>query len=359
MRIVYAANYSFKKCGQYYYDTVLKFQQALITNGHYVYPFSLNDMERLFSPFGHRTFGRKGVNRALLETCRNIEPDILFLAHGNPITPESLAAIRKAVPDIRIVFFWGDAIWEKQRTEPILRKLPHLDGVFISTGGDWLIPFAGPGRTVAYIPNPVEATIDRGRAFEAARTDYDLIFFGTDDPQRNLILQQIRTSLPDLRIGFFGCLGAPGVFGMQKERITARSKMALNLTRRNDVLLCSSNRLADTTASGVLTFCDQASGLQALYRQNEVVYYQDIEDLIRKVRHYAEHDAERVAIARAGWQRAHDAFSAQRITRFMLDATLRSGDYTFIPWPRFILEDGKKVCWDDASPVSGAGTQSC
>ena len=112
MRIVYAPNYSFKKCGELYYDTVLKFQQGLIANGHYVYPFSLNDMERLFSPICHRMFGRKGVNKALLKTCINIEPDILFLAHASQIFPETLAEIRAAVPAIRIIFFWGDAIWE-------------------------------------------------------------------------------------------------------------------------------------------------------------------------------------------------------------------------------------------------------
>jgi len=345
MRIVYAPNYGFKKCGQYYYDTALKFQQGLITNGHYVYPFSLNDMERLFSPLGHRTFGGRGVNQALLKTCRNIEPDILFLIHANQIYPETLVAIRQAVPNIKIIFFWGDGIWEGMDTGRFHKKVPYLDGLFISTGGDWLLPYAGPGRIVAYIPNPVEVSIDRGRAFEA-NPDYDLIFFGTDDAARNVTLQTIKAQLPDLKIGFFGCLGNPLVLGMAKEKITFRSKMALNLTRRNDVLLCSSNRLADTTANGVLTFCDQASGLQTLYRENEVVYFRDLDDLIKKIRYYHEHDSERIQIARAGWKRSQEDFSAQRISRFMIDATFRTGNYTDIPWPRFILDEGKKVCWD-------------
>lgn len=349
MRIVYAANYSFKKCGELYYDTVLKFQQGFIANGHYLYPFSLNDMERLFSPLGHRTLGHRGVNQALLKTCKNIEPEILFLAHGNQIDPATLSAIRLEVPLIKIVFFWGDAVWEGRRTDMIHEKLPHVDGVFITTGGDWLLPYAGPGRVVAYVPNPVEATIDRGRAFECREMDYDLVFFGTDDPDRNKILETIKTRLPELTVGFFGCLGQPCVFGIQKEKITLRSRMALNLTRRNNVLLCSSNRLADTTANGVLTFCDRASGLQSLYRENEVVYFQDVDDLVAKLRYYHQHDAERVAIARAGWQRAHAAFSAQRITRFMLDATLRAGDFSNIPWPRFILADGVKTGWEALS----------
>ncbi|HEY9170799.1 MAG TPA: glycosyltransferase [Verrucomicrobiae bacterium] len=345
MRIVYAADYSFKRCGQYYYDTVLKFQQGLITSGHYVYPFSLGDMERLFSPLGHRSFGQKGLNRALLKTCRNIEPDILFLSHGTRIYPETLAAIRADVPGIKVIFFWNDPIWEKPRIEAIQMKLAHLDGVFMTTGGDWLLPFAGEGRVVAYVPCPAEPTIDDGRAFESAQTDYDLVFFGNDEPRRNEILKTIKSQLPGVRIGFFGCLGSPNVFGIQKSKITARSKMALNLSRRNDVQLYSSNRMSDTTANGVLNFCDAASGLQSLYRENEVVYYRDMDDLITKVRHYFEQDDERIAIARAGWRRAHEDLSAQRIAQFMVHATLRTPGYTEIPWPKFIIEDGRKVCW--------------
>ena len=47
MRILYAANYSLKNCGERYDHVVLKLQQGFSTNGHYVYPFSINDMERL------------------------------------------------------------------------------------------------------------------------------------------------------------------------------------------------------------------------------------------------------------------------------------------------------------------------
>jgi len=349
MRIVYAPNFSFKRCGEWGSDTGYKFLHGLITSGHYVYPFSLNDMERLFSPICHRMFGKKGANRALLRTCINVEPDILFLAHGNQIFSETLAEIRRAVPNIKIIFFWGDAIWDNApNLDLIHEKLPHLDGVFITTGGEWLVPYAGPNRVVAYIPNPVEASIDRGRAFETEETEYDLIFFGSDDPGRTPTLQTIKEKLPNLRVGFFGCLGNRFIYGIEKDKITFRSKMALNFTRRNDILLCSSNRLADTTANGVLNFCSQDSGLQPLYRENEAVYYDDVDDLISKIQYYNENDNERIKIAKAGWKRSHEAFSAQLVAQFMIDATFRKEGYADIPqWPRFILEDGKKTYWDD------------
>ena len=107
MRIVYAANFSLKHCGKYYYDSVLKFQHALIKEGHFTYPFSLNDMERLFSPIGRRGLGlgKKGLNQALIQTCLNVKPDILMLLHGNQIEATTLSEIKKRVPFIRIIFF--------------------------------------------------------------------------------------------------------------------------------------------------------------------------------------------------------------------------------------------------------------
>ena len=136
------------------------------------------------------------------------------------------------------------------------------------------------------------------------------------------------------------------MLGIEKEQITHRSKMALNLTRKNNVSLCSSNRLADTTANGVLTFCDRASGLELLYSENEVVYFNDTTDLIDKIRHYAINDSACRKIAEAGWKRAHDSCSAQAIVRFMIGATYRSAAFTNIPWPKYILCDGAKIEWE-------------
>jgi len=87
-----------------------------------------------------------------------------------------------------------------------------------------------------------------------------------------------------------------------------------------------------------------------------VDYYRDIADLNKKIRYYHEHDAERIQIARAGWKRSQEDFSAQRISRFMIDATFRTGNYTDIPWPKYILDEGKKVCWEDPLPTSSTET---
>ena len=342
MRILYAANYSLKNCGERYDHVVLKLQQGFSANGHYVYPFSVNDMERLSGPLGHRFLSKRHVNKALIKTCRSICPDILFIVHGKQISAETLVEIKSDNPLIKIILFWGDAIWEgANNLDTIHNKLPFLDSLFITTGGPLLEQYADPSRLVAYVPNPVDINIDRNKAFENDNYKYDLIFIGRDDPERNKILTTIRSELPKIKLGFFGCLGAPLVFGSDKEEIMAQSKMALNLTRRNDIHLCTSNRLSDTMANGVLNFIDDATGIKEMFNDKEAVYYSSIEDLIHKVDYYHKNDAERRLLAKNGLMKIHKSLSATQITKFMIDMTIEYNDNYEITWPRHIYQKNK------------------
>ena len=342
MRILYAANYSLKNCGERYDHVVLKLQQGFSANGHYVYPFSINDMERLSGPLGHRFMSKQHVNNALIKTCKCICPDILFIVHGKQISSESLIKIKKKNPHIKIILFWGDAIWEgANNLDTIQNKLPHIDSLFITTGGPLLKQYADSTRLVAYVPNPVEINIDKNKAFDNPNTIYDLIFIGRDDPTRNKILSRIKNELPHIKTGFFGCLGQPLIFGAEKESIIANSKMALNLTRRNDTHLCTSNRLSDTMANGVLNFIDAATGIQEMFNNQEAVYYSSIEDLIHKINFYHKNDGERKFLAKNGWMKIHNHLRATQITRFMIDMTVEYNDEYVITWPRYIYQKNK------------------
>ena len=347
MRLVYATNFYHKRAGALYGHTFSKLLHGLIRAGHYVYPFSANDMMRLRSPTGHLALGARGVNRALIEACETVQPDVLLLGHAKAITAATLTEIRRRLPGMMLAQFWVDAVWDGFDTGLLTEQIACVDGFFLTTAGHYLERFGGPGRVTGYFPTPADATVDRHRAFEASEYEYDAVFFGSDVPDRNRQLQQIRRRCPELRLGLFGCLGSPRVWGVQKEAILARSKMAMNLSRRNDIPLCTSNRLGDTTANGVMNLCPASAGLQALYREHEAVYYDGLDDLVAKLHYYAAHDDERRAIAEAGWRRSHEDFSAERIARFFLEGAARTPGFDQVPWPRFILDGQRRLQWQD------------
>ncbi|MHC4976447.1 MAG: glycosyltransferase family protein [Planctomycetota bacterium] len=333
MRIVHCANYHFKKDGSEFANWDLKLDNGFAHNGWYVYPFSVNDRARMLSPTGHKTFGVKRANRALLETCRNVHPDVLVLGHAQNVTRETLLRVRDMLPEIRILLWYCDSVADDADTGHLYERMDALDAMFFSTGGAMIEPYAGEGRLSAFVPNPVDINIESNRAFECADPEYDVVFFGRDDPRRNPILERLRTSVPGVRHGYFGCLGNPGVYGHQRERVLARSAMALNLSRWNDIELYSSNRIADVIGNGLLTMTHASSGLQALYPDDEVVYFESEGELAERVEYFRDRTDERRHMARRAWEHAHRDHSSELVARFMIEATLRREGSRDVAWP--------------------------
>ena len=339
LRVVHAANYQFDKDGRAFFNPDHKMHQGLVQTGCFVYPFSINDRARMLSPTGSKIFGKRRANRALIRTCVNVHPDLLVLGHGQYITRRTLASIRRQVPGIRIAFWYVDPIWEGCNFGHVHERADLFDAIFCTTGGKHLEQFCRPRCPAAFIPNPVDAGIESGRAFEHPDPEYDIVFFGRDKhaPERREFLTRLTQALPEFRFGIFGSLGAPLVFGHARDLIFARSRMALNLNRRNDAELYSSDRIAQLTGNGILTLTPSGGGLEKLYSSDEVVYYSDFDDVVAKVRKLRDDDGERIRIARCGWLKSHTAYSVRQVAQFLIDLTLRRPGIERFPWAQHVF----------------------
>jgi hypothetical protein len=335
LRIVHAANYQFDKDGSRFFNPDHKLHQGMVQNGCYVYPFSINDRARMASPLCSKTGGKKAANRALLQTCRNLQPDGLVLGHAQYITRETLRAIREAVPDIRIAFWYVDHVWSPRAIAHIHRRADLFDVICCTSGGPLLAEMARVGCPAAFMPNPVEPSIERGKAFENPEPRYDLIFVGNAPAggERYEMLRFLQSRLSHLRLGFFGCLGNPPVFGRAKDAVLASGKLALNYNQRNDVPLYSSDRLAQLTGNGLCTLLQSGNGFETLYRESEVAFFGDRDDLIRVISQLTADDIIWREVAAAGWRKAHTSYSARSCAHFMLSVAFRRPEMHQPPWP--------------------------
>ncbi len=342
LRVVHAANYQLAKDGLVFFNPDLKMHQGLVQNGCFVFPFSINDRARMLSLTGSKTFGKGKANKALVTTCRNVGPDVLLLGHAQYITRETLLEIRRACPGIRIALWYVDPLWVPKDIEHIVRRVDTFDAVFATTGGPLLRTLQGADCPAAFIPNPVDPAIERMRAFENPHPEYDLVFFGSDKraPERRQTLEQVVRALPTARLGIFGSLGRPALFGRDKDEVLARSRMALNLNRRNDVELYSSDRIAQLTGNGLLTLTPSGGGIEQLYSTDELVYFRDVDDLTNQIRTLLDRPEICRRIAENGWRKTHECYSAQQVTAFMLSLTLRDDRYKSAPW-------AQRVYWDN------------
>ena len=95
----------------------------------------------------------------------------------------------------------------------------------------------------------------------------------------------------------------------------------MNLSRRNDIELYSSDRIIQLTGNGLLTFTPEIPGFQKLYQNDEVVYFKDASDLAEKYYYFDENYDEAFRVAKKGWEKTHQSYNAKRITQFMLEVT--------------------------------------
>lgn len=336
MRIVHAANLQLDKDGAHLWNQDQKIHHGLVRLGHFVYPFSINDRARMLSPTKSKTFGKKKANKALVETCRNVHPDLLILGHAQYITAKTLREIRRILPEIRIGLWYVDPLWDTEETAHLSQRLEVLDALFCSTGGPLLEALAAPDCPAAFIPSAVDAGIECHKAFETPESEilHDLLFFGRDkgEPGRRAFLQELQAKLPDLRIGYYGCLDQPGIFGWEKEQVIRRSKMALNLSRRSDVPLYSSSRIAELMGNGILTLTPRGAGLEELYAEDEVLYFDNADDLAAKARHFSTATDKRISLAMNGWNRNHRDYNGTEIARFIVNLTRRDDAWKQAPW---------------------------
>ena len=325
MRILHVANFAYNKHGYAFYNCDRKISAGFVRNGHFVYEFSLRDMARMGTVFRSKRFGAPWANAEILRICGQMRPEMVLLGHADVLFPDTLRRIRELLPDTRIAQWYVDPLFVPGKTNFIRAFAPYLDAVFATTGGEWLEQLTPPTLLRGYLPNPVDPAIERLTNFRQQAFPYELIYCGTvgDDLARERFMQNLLHSLSDMPVRLHGLLGQPKVNGNCYAEALASARMGLNHSRRNDVTLYSSDRIAQLTGNGLLTLSPRIPGFESLYRTDEICYFDTLDELVDNVRYYHRNPELAAAKAAAGWRRAHQSYGAERIARFIEEATFR------------------------------------
>lgn len=335
LRIVHACNFHYDKLGDKYDIMDAKIHHGLIENGHYTYAFPVHDIARQMTWRNSKRSGAKKANAALIETCKKVHPDILLLGHSQSVTRDTLETIRQNHPKIKIAQWYCDWFYsEHSHTfQFIHERLDLLDAFFATTAGEHLNSFNQKGCRASFIPNLTHPAIERYKAFEKDHFEYDLVFMGTDrkDPERSETLREIERRLSSkYRIGIFGSLGRPPIFGHAKDSLLSHSKAALNLTRLPEPMKWySSDRIASLMGNGLLTCTRSEADLDELYGKDSMLYYNSTEELIEKLDQNLSAGNWKT-IARRGWTISHSIFSSKEVTANLIGKIL--GDTPPSPW---------------------------
>jgi len=342
-RIVHASNFSRKAKGAFQHSVEHKLTNGLIRNGHAVATFSDRDVARAGTLIGHRAFGAAAANRAFRAFCRGVEPELILLGHANTLTAATLADLRRDLRDVRIVQYNVDPLFEAENVAAILSKIEVVDATFITSAGEALRPFYRPGKFLGFMPNPVDFSIERGTNHERGDLPYALFYAcgndndarfvcGRDWTSRDLIAH-IAGAAPHLPILSPGVRGQPQVAGGAYQRALESAAIGLNVSKRNDIPLYSSDRIAQLAGNGLAVLLDRATGYEALLAEGEFAYFSSLDELEDKLGRLASDQAGRQRLAASGRARYHALFNEALVAKYIVDVGFDRFDEQSIPWP--------------------------
>jgi hypothetical protein len=326
-----------------HHSVEIKLSNGLIRLGHLVLNFSDRDVARGKSWTGSRKFGRRAVNTALIDFCLNHQPDVLLLGHADMIASETVAVIKDKIKHIRIGQWNVDPLFELDNVKRIKSKLDVVDATFITTAGTALEDMRDGGYSMSFMPNPADVSIERGRVDLLRNPAFDL-FYGCGHPSRpprqicgdlwdmNNFISMMRTRLPQLKIKLAGLGGEPHLISASYQNVLASSAIGLNVSRRPDFYLYSSDRIAQLAGNGCVVAMERSVGYCDYFGEDEMLFFSDVNELIGKLdRLNIERDV-RMRMATAGRKRYLDMFNEQKVATHILAVLTETRAPEEMPW---------------------------
>jgi hypothetical protein len=333
LTIVHVSGFPFGLRRAPHHSVELKLSNGLIRLGHLVLNFSDKDVARAKSLFGSRKYGVKPANRALLEFCRFHRPDVLLCGHADVILPETLAAIREAVPGVKIGQWNVDPLFEPDNIARFQTKLPVVDASFVTTAGAPLQVLRDGRWPISFMPNPTDQSIERGRCDLNPNLPFDL-FYNVGNPVRpkrhicgqdydmNDFMSELLARLPHIRPLLAGALGTPLVFGAAYQSALESAAIGLNFSRRPDHYLYSSDRIAQFAGNGMVVCIERATGYGDLFGEDEMVFFSSIDELVEKIARLSADITARMRLAEAGRAKYVAKFNERAVAGHLLAVLL-------------------------------------
>jgi spore maturation protein CgeB len=276
-------------------------------------------------PFPHkiklvRLLEKMRRNKSLIESVFEFEPDIVFAINGEEISVSAICKIRKRMK-VKFVNWFIDPL-----TSRFHRKLAET----VSGAYDYFFSINSPeinrrvklsSPCVAWFPMacypPLHREMELSRE-ELAMYGSDVCFVGTVNAEREKILEKLldfdlKVWCPPKHAG--GRIIKPrsklapyyqgrGAYAEELSRVYNAAKVIVDIqVPRIKPLYATTLRPFEVGGCGGFLICDNSPVIAKLYRiGEEIVCYDNEEELHGKTRYYLEHPAERRMIA----QRCHE-----------------------------------------------------
>ena len=108
--------------------------------------------------------------------------------------------------------------------------------------------------------------------------------------------------------------------------------MGLNLSRGKPIKYYSSDRIVQLIANGLLTFIDKKTKLDEIINPNGVVFYNNFNDLVKKINYYKNKPSEIKKISSLGKKDYFKKFNCKKVSNFIIDKSLNINSTNKYHW---------------------------
>ena len=310
-----------------------KFSNGFIRNEHDVLEISDRDFIK-----NNRTLSLTPVKNTfqkyLIETFKNYNPDLLFFGHTKYIDLETIDNFKTINRNLMVSQWNEDPImssldYSKSNIENIMKYSDIVDHTFITTHPSEIKKKGHNIDKFHFFFVPVDRNIEFFDVYKL-RPQKDLFYAmshgvnrailkeGTED-DRIIFLNNLVKKIPNIKYDFYGFANKQPIWGNNFFRSLINSKMGLNLSRGKPTKYYSSNRIASIMGNGLLTFIDKRVQMSDFFKSDEIIFYDNINDLAEKIKFYSKHEKERKKIAKNGKNKYFKLFNEKRITKYIIN----------------------------------------
>ena len=333
LKIIHITNFNQRYFGRLHFNTGTRINNGLIRLGHNILSLSDRDLVTFSKSIKDYT-GSKYLNSIVEKTVNNFRPDLVIIGHADKVNTEMLGQLKSKYSNLKIAQWFLDPLTKKgpdysKNKGRILDKSKSIDASFITTDPkslDFKI------NNSFFIPNPCDSSLDNLKIFNS-KPDNDMFYAishgvhrGILRPgkldERELFIRKLLKHCKDTNFDIYGMFNRQPIWGHDFLEKLSNSKMGLNLSRGKPVKYYSSDRIAQLIGNGLLTFIDTKTKYGDFFTNNEIIFYDGIDDLSQKIKKYKKNDKDWRRIAKNGYKKYHKYFNSNIVARFIIDKTL-------------------------------------
>ena len=271
-----------------------------------------------------------------------LRPDLILLHFADQISNKSLQEARRIAPGVLIAEINIDPIDTPKNKRRLSQRNGFIDALFVSTAEPGLARYTSESGFAAFLPNPVDPSIETGRTFENEAPAYDLLFpahdgrpreIGVENLSPSLAVNRLKQAVPSVRLNHPGIAGAPEARGYQYFEALQSARIGWCLSRRATLPLYASDRMAHMFGWGQAVLLDRRSGFDRFYGAEDAAFYDGWDDLFPQLRRLLADDQAARAMAESGWKRTWALFESSRVLEYVLAQLGQDGGASGYEWP--------------------------